>query len=99
MCLTRLCMLEQLIIKWKDRDKFDNIVLRMGAFDMTCTLLAIIERWFQDAGLHDFGIETGIVAEGSAASVLEGHMYNRGVRFHKLIYESIFQLAWKWFIS
>ena len=50
------------------------------------TLLAIIGKGFQDAGLRDLCIDSGIVAEGSVSGVLDGKMYNRAVRTHKYIY-------------
>ena len=82
-------------VKCKHMDKFDKIVLRKGAFHTTCTLLAIIGKRFQDAGLRDLCIETNIIAEGSVSAVLDGRMYNRGVRLHKLVYEFILRLAWQ----
>ena len=85
-------------IKWKLPDKFDNIIVRMGAFHTTCTLLAIIGKRFQDAGLKDICIEADIIAEGSIGAVLDGKMYNRAVRVHKLIYEALLRLAWNEFI-
>jgi hypothetical protein len=66
-------------IKWKLPDKFDNVVVRMGAFHTTCTLLAIIGKRFQDAGLKDICIEAGLIEEGSIGSVLDGRMYNSAV--------------------
>ena len=36
----------------------------------------------------------GVIAEGSVSGVLEGKRYNRAVRFHKLLYESLMRAAW-----
>ena len=69
----------------------------MGVFHTCCTLLAIIGKLFQDAGLRDMAIESGIVAEGSLSGVMDGRRYNRGVRFHKLMYEALMRLVWKGF--
>ena len=65
----------------------------------SCTLLRIIGKRFQDAGLKDLCIESGVLAEGSVAGVLEGRKYNRGIRFHKLLYEGLMRLVWKEFPS
>lgn len=59
-------------IVWKQKDKFSNILLRMGAFHTICNALAIIGKRFRDAGLKDICIEAGIVAEGSISGVLDG---------------------------
>ena len=44
----------------------------------------MIGKRFQDAGLRDVCVESGVIADGSAAGVLEGRSYNRAIRFHKL---------------
>ncbi|CAH3143072.1 unnamed protein product [Porites evermanni] len=84
-------------IAWKHPDKFSDIVIRMGVFHTVCTLLSIIGKRFQDAGLRDVCIESGVIAEGSVTGVLEGRRYNRAVRFHKLMYEALQRLIWKGF--
>ncbi len=98
-----ICVFDQALyakaaeIKWKYPERFGKIILRLGAFHTTCTLLAIIGKRFRDAGLRDLCIEANIIAEGSISSVLDGKMYNRGIRTHKLIYEALLKLAWKSF--
>ena len=69
----------------------------MGVFHTVCALLSIIGKRFQDAGLRDIGIESGVIADGSATGVLKGRKYNRAVRFHKLMYEALQRLIWKGF--
>ena len=61
-------------------------------------MLSIIGKRFQDAGLRDICIESGILAEGSVSRVIEGKMYNRAVRVHKCLYEALWRLIWKQFI-
>ena len=88
------------VIVWKYPDMFKGIVLRMGAFHTICTMLSILGKRFQDAGLSDICIEAGVIAEGSASGVLDGRRYNRAVpRFHKLMYEALQRLAWEGFQS
>ena len=68
-------------------------------FHTTCTFFSVIEKCFQDADLRDVIIESGVIAEGSIFGVLEGRTYNRAIRFHKLMYESLNRLAWMGFNS
>ena len=68
-------------IVWKYPDMFKGLVLRMGAFHTVCTLLSIIGKRFQDAGLRDICIESGVIAEGSVSGVLDGRRYNRALDF------------------
>ena len=56
-------------------------------------LLSVIEKRFQDAGLRDVIIESGVIAEGSVSGVLEGRTYNRAIRCHKLMFEALNRLA------
>ena len=85
-------------IAWKQKDAYANIILRLGTFHTICNVLSIIGKRFQDAGLRDLCIESGIIAEGSITSVLDGKMYNRAVRVHKCIFEAFHRLAWQEFI-
>lgn len=84
-------------IIWK-HDKFQNIILRMGTFHTICNFLSIMGKRFQDAGLRDICVESGLIAEGSITTVMEGRKYNRAVRLHKIVYEAMMRLAWKGFL-
>lgn len=84
-------------IKWKHSERFESIVLRMGVFHTIATFLGILGKRFQDAGLRDICIESGVVTEGSVTGVLEGRRYNRAVRLHKLMYEALMRKAWSGF--
>ena len=85
-------------VAWKSRELYENIILRLGTFHTICNLLSILGKRFQDVGLRDICIESGILAEGSVSSAVEGKMYNRGVRIHKYIYEALMRLIWKQFL-
>ena len=70
----------------------------MGIFHTIKNLLSILGKRFQDAGLKNIIIESGIVVEGSVAGVMDGKHYSRGVRTHKSLYEAFLRIAWKGFI-
>ena len=57
----------------------------------------MIGKRFQDAGLRDVCAESGVIADGSAAGVLEGLSYNRAIRLHKIMFEALNRLAWNGF--
>ena len=67
----------------------------MGVFHTACTLLSIIGKRFQDAGLKDLCVESGVIAEGSVAGVLDGRRYNCGVRLHNIMHEAFMRPAWQ----
>ena len=56
-----------------------------------------IGKCCQDGGLRDLCFESGVIAEGSFAGVLDGRRYNRCVRLHKFMYEALMRLAWQGF--
>ena len=84
-------------IIWKNEEKFRPIVIRMGAFHTICNMMGTIGKRFQDAGLRDLAVESGVTAEGSITAVLEERHYNRSLRLHKLVYEALLRLASKGF--
>ena len=86
-------------IVWKHHDTFCQVILSLGAFHTMCMLLSVIGKRFRDAGLPDLAVESGVIAEGSIDSVLEGRQYNRGMRLHRLGYEALLRLSWKGFYS
>ncbi|KAL8567391.1 hypothetical protein ACOMHN_001779 [Nucella lapillus] len=53
--------------------------------------LAIVGKRFQDAGLSDLCIESGLLAEGSVAGVFEGRVYKRGMTNLAADYPEIYQ--------
>ena len=67
----------------------------MGVFHTACTLLSIIGKLFQNAGLRDLRVESGAIVEGSVVGVLDGCKYNRGVRLHNIMHEAFMRLAWQ----
>ena len=76
-------------IRWKDEVLQKSLVLRMGEFHTCMTMLAVIGKMFKMSGLEDILIESGAVAANSITGVLSGHMYNRSIRAHKLLFESL----------
>ena len=71
-------------IVWQDPVQFERIVLRLGTFHVLCAFTAAIGKRFGGAGLEDVLIESGIVASGSVAGVLQGKHYNRAIHTHKV---------------
>ena len=71
----------------------------MGVFHTICNLLSIIGKRFQDAGLRDLCVKSGVLAEGSVGGLMAGRKYNRAIRVHKLVYEALMMLVWKGFIT
>eukprot|EP00117_Sycon_ciliatum_P049998 scpid66835/ scgid35355/ len=65
-------------------EEFRTVILRMGGFHITMTLLSVIGKRFMDAGLLDLLVEAQVAGSATASLALSGKQYNRGVRFHTL---------------
>lgn len=76
-------------IRWQNDIFQSRLVLRLGEFHTVMAYLAVIGKRFCDAGLQDILIESGIVAQNSINRVINGHHYNRSIRAHKLLAESL----------
>ena len=76
-------------IKWKNPEKFQNCIIMLGIFHMLMMYLGIIGKRFKDGGLRDVLVQSGIIAEGSVEKTLSGKMYNRAVRYCKIVYEAL----------
>ena len=81
------------------KDEFSSVVLRMGAFHICCTFMAILGKRFRDAGLMDLLVESGVAGVASASSALAGKQYNRAIRLHKIVSEALERMRWKEFVS
>ena len=91
------CKAKEII--WSTPNDFQRIILRMGAFHITCNFLGVLGKRYGDAGLSDLMIECLAVASGSMSGVLSGHRYNRAVRAHKIMYEALMRAQWDEFGS
>lgn len=79
-------------IVWKESQRFNKVILRLGAFHTTCVMLGVIGKRFDDAGLRDVLIESGVIAPGSINGVMTGKHYNRATRIFRIVYEALHRL-------
>ena len=77
----------------------ERLVIRLGEFHQLMSFLGVIGKRFRDAGLLNLIIESGIVAQRSANSVINGHHYNRSLRCHRLAYEALGRLCFQAFMD
>lgn len=93
-----VCVFDQAIyskaceIVWKKKEMFQDVVLMLGNFHLMMMYLGVIGKRFGDAGLRDVMVQSDVIAQGSIDKALTGHMYNRAVRMHKLMYEALMRI-------
>jgi hypothetical protein len=61
------------------------------------SVIPVLGKRFQHAGMDDILMESGIVAAGSLNGVISGHHYNRAIHAHKLLAEAMSRLRWEAF--
>ena len=86
-------------IRWKDSMLQRRLIPRMGEFHTCMAFMATIGKMFKFSGLEDILIEARTVAPGSINGVVSGHMFNRALRSHKLLYEALGRLQVEHFVE
>ncbi|KAK3746863.1 hypothetical protein QZH41_000037 [Actinostola sp. cb2023] len=86
-------------IQWRYPDEFKHLVIRMGGFHIALNFLAVIGKKYEESGIEDVLIESGLYGSNSTMALLKGKSYNRGVRAHKLLMEALLRLQWEAFCS
>ena len=79
----------------EESGSFQDLVLRLGTFHTTGTLLADVDQCLGAAGLRDVFIESKVITEESLEKILNGKHCNRAVRFHKFMFQTCMRLIWK----
>ena len=64
---------------------------RLGGFNRATNFMGIIGI-MKGGGLEDTLIEGNIYGASAVAKILEGKSYNRGIRAHKVTYETLWRL-------
>ena len=83
----------------RNPEEFQNLVIRLGGFQIALHYLALIGKTSQESGLEDVFIESGLYGSSSTMAPLQGKSYNKGIRGHKLIMEELLHLKWDAFSS
>ena len=58
----------------------------------------MIGKMFEDSGLYDILVESGIYGSNVALVLFQGKSYNRGVRAHKIVQDGLLRLQWQAFL-
>ena len=77
----------------------ERLILRLGEFHTSMAFMAVIGRRFENSGLQELIVDSGVIAAGSVAGVLSGTFYNRSARCYKLLAEALCRLMWEDFIA
>ena len=68
---------------------FADTVIRMGGFHTAMTFLAVIGKKYEESGLEDILMESGVYGSNSVVRLLHGKACNKGMRARKLLLEAL----------
>lgn len=78
------------VIQMQSTNPFPKLIMRIGSFHLQKIWISILGQYLDGCGIEDLFIsDLELYGENTFKSILNGLQYNRGVRLHKLIYESI----------
>ena len=80
-------------IIWQQPKAFPDTVLRLGGMHIVLNFLSVIGKMFDNSGLEDLLVESGVYAPNTAAYLLKGKCLNRGICAHKLVAEALERLC------
>ncbi len=63
-------------IQWKRRDEFSDTIIRMGGFHIALNFLALLGKKYENSGLQDLLVESGIYGSNTATSLLAGNDFD-----------------------
>lgn len=86
-------------IMWQNPEEFGDVLVRIGVFHTICSYLGVLGKMMTGTGFEDIVIEAGICASGSLDQVMRGKHYNRAMRVHKLMYETLERLLLQSFFA
>ena len=79
-------------IQWRSNDEFKDTVIRLGGFHTALTFIAVIGKRYEESGIEDLLVESGVYGSGSVMKIMTGKAYNKGVRALKLLTEKFSRL-------
>lgn len=79
-------------LQWLHQDKCKNFVLRLGGFHIMLNFIKVIGQRLEGSGFSDIVVESGVYTSTSCDSILKGKIWNRAIRCHKLVYESLWRI-------
>lgn len=79
--------------------EFEGLILRIGTFHLQKNFLRCLGRYIEGSGLDSILIEANVYGMNTLSSILKGTQYNRGIRAHKLLYETLRSIQFTEFIE
>lgn len=79
-------------IQWLKSEECATFVIRLGGFHILLNFLKVIGQHMNNSGLNDVWLESGLYGESTVVGILSGKKWNKGIRAHKITYESLMRI-------
>ena len=87
---------------WDNEAEYKDIVLMMGDLHILFNFLKAIGQHMENSDLDDVWVKSGLFAENSTCSMMQGKANYRAVRAHVWtydLYEALQRICWKQFLE
>ena len=85
------------MIKWRNMDEFKDDEMEMGGMHRAMNFMGDIGKVMEESGFEDIIVEGDLYGPSVVQVIMKGKAYNRGVRTHKIMNETMQRLKWKAF--
>ena len=69
--------------------QFANVIPRLGPFHMPMSFLAAMNKRFKGSSISEVLVAAGVIQSGSVDQAMRGKHFNRIIRCHSLIRETL----------
>ena len=86
-------------ITWAQPLRFQNVIIRLGAFHMACAYIGAMGKHMKGSGLEEVLVESSVCASGSIEKVMSGKHYNRARIVIRTVAETLERLLWTTYLT
>ncbi|XP_031340958.1 uncharacterized protein LOC116169072 [Photinus pyralis] len=79
-------------IQWLKSEECSHYVIRLGGFHIMLNFLKVIGQHMECSGLNHVWLESNLYGDATVSGIMEGKKWNKGIRAHKVTYESLMRI-------
>lgn len=87
------------MLQWSNVPACRNLVLMLGGFHTQMSFTKAIGKFVESSGLKEIWIESEVYGENTATNIIQGKVWNRVIRAHKLTCEALWRIFWPMFVN
>ena len=87
------------LMELKRSRNYELLIPRLGGLHMSMNFMKAIGQQFQSSGLLELWTESDLLGEKTAAKVLAGKDYEKGMRAHKITFQAMWEILMPQFLQ